>query len=187
MVVVLFVGFGGNASARGYVCGELLQSPVDASPADGFATSSMGNQHLSPGSGINYALCPPTSGGHYNAAGRGPLRPGFYGPDDGAGPSGWVHNLEHGFVVALYRCDEGECPSSAELDALHGFVANGPLTTVSCGYRSKVLAARFDDMATPYALLAWDRALLLETFDEEAALGFASRWIDQTGPEPNSC
>lgn len=188
-VVLLFIGFGADTAARGYSCGEVLQSPADASSTEGFVTSSMPSSHVTPGARISYDFCPPTSGRHYNAAGRGPLRPGFYGPNDAAGPGGWVHNLEHGYVVALYRCPEDECPPTAELDALRAFAANGPPTqaAAACGYRSKVLAARFDDMAKAYALVAWDRALLLDVFDTEAALGFASRWIDQTAPEPNAC
>jgi len=189
VVVVLFIGFGGGANARGYSCGELLKSPADASTTDGFAPASLGDGHVSPGTRISYGFCPPTSGKHYNAAGRGPLRPGFYDPDDDVGPGGWVHNLEHGFVVALYRCVDGVCPSAEDLARLRGFAANGPPTqsAAACGYRSKVLVARFDDMRTPFALLAWDRALLLDAFDENVALNFASRWIEATGPEPNAC
>lgn len=42
-------------------------------------------------------------------------------------------------------------------------------------------------MATPYALLAWDRALLLDSLDATAARAFASRLIEATAPEPNAC
>lgn len=189
VVALLFIGFDGGPSAREYSCDELLGSPADASAADGFATRSLGDGHVAPGTRISYGFCPPTSGQHYSAAGRGPLRPGFYDADDAAGPGGWVHNLEHGYVVALYRCPDGACPSADDLASLRTFVASGPPTqsAAACGYRSKVLAARFDEMSTPFALLAWDRALLLDGFDVTVALDFASRWIEATGPEPNAC
>lgn len=193
VVVVGVVGLVGlaflnSATARAYTCDELLTPPADTA-SDGFTPDSLGSQHVGVGTKIRYGFCPPTSGGHYNAAGVGPLRPAFYGPDSEAGPGGWVHNLEHGYVVALYRCEDGACPSDDQLRALRSFAANGPPTqgAAACGYRSKVLVARFDEMATPYALLAWDRALLLDGFDATVARDFASRAIDTTAPEPGAC
>ena len=189
--VIGFVGlaFLSGASAKAYSCEALLSTPADASESDGFATESLGSQHVGAGTKVRYGYCPPTSGQHYNAAGAGPLRPGFYGPGDAAGPGGWVHNLEHGYVVALYRCADGTCPSEAELAALRDLAANGPATQSAavCGYRSKLLVARFDDMASPFALLAWDRAFLLDAFDETSARAFASQFIEATAPEPNAC
>jgi hypothetical protein len=77
------------------------------------------------------------------------------------------------------------CPPDDSLNRLRQFVQNGPTTpgATACGYQSKVVAARFDDMATPFALLAWNRVLLLDEFDEATALDFAETWIDVTGPE----
>ena len=189
LAAVVVLSSGGNATARSYSCGELLKSPADASPADGFAVTQMNSQHIAGGARVSYATCPPTSGRHYNAAGRGPLRPGFYGPDDAAVPGGWVHNLEHGYVLALYSCTDGSCPSADELASLRDFVARGPATTsaVACGYRSKVIAARFDDMTSPYALLVWNRAMLMDIFDTSSALAFAGRWVEQTATEPTAC
>lgn len=190
IAVVGFVGlaFLSSATARDYACADLLTTPTDA-PADGFTTDSLGSQHVTAGTKVRYAFCPPTSGSHYNAAGIGPLRPGFYGPDDRAGPGGWVHNLEHGYVVALYRFADGTGPSEADLAALRTFAANAPPTSsaAACGYRSKIVVTRFDDMATPFAVVAWDQALLLDRFDPSAAQRFASRWIEASAPEPNAC
>lgn len=187
-VAFLAVVFIGSATARDYSCAELLQRPADQG-ADGFAAETLGQQHVAPGSDIKYGFCPPTSGSHYNARGVGPIAPRFYGPDSDTGPGGWVHNLEHGYVVALYRCGDQGCPSETDLEALRQFVADGPPTqsAAACGYRSKVLAARFDDMATPFAVLAWDRVLLLDTFEPAAARQFATNWIERNGPEPNAC
>jgi len=197
LVGLAAVGFAGliglavvsSLTAPDYSCAELLTPPPGTSGADGFATESLGRGHVAAGTTISYGFCPPTSGSHYNAAGVGPLRPGFYGPNTGAGPGGWVHNLEHGYVVALYRCADEACPSEADMAALGAFAANGPpsQSAAACGYGSKVLVARFDEMATPYALLAWDRALLLDAFDAAVARLFASRSIEATALEPNAC
>lgn len=91
--------------------------------------------------------------------------------------------------LPFYRCADGSCPPAGDLARLRTFAASGPPTQSAgaCGHRSKLVVARFDDMSTPFALLAWDRALLVEAFDEDVALTFASRWIEATAPEPNAC
>lgn len=189
VVGVLAIAFISSATAREYSCDKLLTAPPGALGTDGFATQALGRGHVAVGTKIRYGFCPPTSGSHYNAAGVGPLRSGFYGPDADVGPGGWVHNLEHGYVVALYRCKDGACPSEADLSALRALANNGPPTqsAAACGYRSKVVVARFDQLSTPFALLAWDRALLLNSFDPSVARTFAGRSIEATAPEPNAC
>jgi hypothetical protein len=143
------------------------------------------------GSTTSYTSCPPASGPHYSQGGGiAPLPPAFYAADARIGPGNWVHNLEHGFVVALYRCADGVCPSNDVVSELREFVLNGPPTETAarCGYQSKVLAARFDDMATPFALVAWDHVLLLDSFDAQVGLEFARKWIEQPSlPERVSC
>ena len=194
LAVIGAVGFVGlaflnSATAEAYSCGELLQPRTEDPGSEGAPVENQGSSHVAPGTEIRYASCPPTSGSHYNARGAGPLAPSFYGPDDDAGPGGWVHNLEHGYVVALYRCEGGACPSEDDLQSLRSFAANGPptQTAAECGYRSKVVVARFDQMATPFAVLAWDRALLLDSLDSARVEAFAQRAIDATAPEPNAC
>ena len=189
--VVGVVGFGllGGGGAPRYTCAELLQPQQGASAASPIVTPNLGNTHVTTGPEIDYPVCPPASGPHYNARGVGPRAPGFYTADAAVAPGGWIHNLEHGFAVVLYRCVDGTCPPDDELNEVRSFVLNGPSTpsAVACGYQSKVLAARFDDMATRFALLAWDRVLLLDEFDAAVAQDFAQRWIETTGPERNSC
>lgn len=194
LAVIGAVGFVGlaflnSATVEAYSCSDLLQPPTEDPGPDGAQTENQGSSHVAPGTEIRYPSCPPTSGSHYNARGAGPLPPGFYRPDDDAGPGGWVHNLEHGYVVAVYRCEGDTCPSEDDLQALRSFAANGPPTqsAAACGYRSKVVVARFDQMATPFAVLAWDRALLLDSLDSTRMQAFAQRAIEATAPEPNAC
>jgi hypothetical protein len=179
-----------NASATNYECGRLAAPQQGATVSDPMVMPNMGNSHVATGSRLSYLNCPPTSGGHYSQSGLAPGRPGYYGPDAGIGPGSWVHNLEHGFVVVLYRCADDACPSEDTAADLRRFVVEAPSTqsAVACGFQSKVVVARFDDMSTPYALVAWDRLLLVESFDRAQALDFARTWIDKTGPEaPGSC
>ena len=184
-VAATFVAIGSSSTDKRYTCDEIMPAPTGSVPPEGIEMPNQGNTHVSPSTSIEYAMCPPTSGNHYNAAGAGPLRPGFYGPNDLARPGGWVHNLEHGYIVALYK---GE-PDQATIDALRRFVEVAPSTPTAeaCGYRAKVIVARFDDMSTPFAVLAWDHILPMASWDESAALAFAQHWVEVAGPEKTAC
>ena len=187
-VLLLAFVFYGAATQRAYACDSRL-TPGTAGP-DGEATRDLGNRHVAVGATLEYAYCPPASGNHFAERTKGPIPARFYPPSSEASPGGWIHNLEHGYVVALYSCgDTGSaCPSEAELNALRDFQSGGPPTAgaQACGIPSKVLTARFDSMASRFALLAWNRAALSETFDVAAAQSFAGRWIDQA-PEAGAC
>ncbi len=147
-----------------------------------------GNAHVSTSTNIDYAFCPPTSGDHYNASGRGPIRPGVYPDNEEQVPGGWIHNLEHGYIVALYRCTgPDDCPTEEELAQMQAFYDQAPDSgTAACP--TKVVVARFDQMEKPFALLAWGRALLLDEFDLDTALTFAEQWTNHDSvPEPAAC
>jgi hypothetical protein len=152
----------------------------------GFTTSILGANHiLNPNEPIEYGFCPPTSGDHYNVAGRGPIRAAVYPRTQEQSPGGWVHNLEHGWVVALYRCTgPDDCPSDAEMAQMQQFFDESPSTT-TCP--KQVLVARFDDMETRFAYLAWGRALLTDEFNLDTGLLFAQQWIDAFAPENATC
>ena len=189
IVVLSAVLIGSPASP--YACASQLQPQANATVANPIVTPDEGRGHVRTGTTTEYASCPPASGPHYNeGSGVAPLRPAFYDQGARIGPANWIHNLEHGYAVALYRCTDGQCPSNDVLSELREFVLTGPPTesATTCGYPSKVLAARFDDMATPFALVAWDRVLLLETFDAAVGIDFARRWLEQPElPEGRSC
>ena len=184
LVAVVFSGSG----AGSYTCAQQLAP--GGSPEDGRVTANLGRLHVERGSELEYLNCPPTSGTHYDSeTGFSPARPGFYRPDAAIGPGSWIHNLEHGYVVALYRCTDGGCPSEEVLDDVRRLVNNGPQTPVAadCGIRSKIVAARFDDMAAPFALVTWDRVSFMGAWDIDVALEFANRWMEKTSPEAASC
>jgi hypothetical protein len=188
IVVLSAVLIGSPASP--YECGSQLQPQAGATVENPIVTPDEGPSHVQPGSTTRFASCPPASGPHYNASGIAPLPPAFYDSSARIGPANWIHDLEHGYVVALYRCPDGQCPSDDVLSELREFVINGPPTeaATSCGWSSKVLAARFDDMATPFALVAWNHVLLLDTFDASVGIDFARRWLEQPElPERQSC
>jgi hypothetical protein len=192
-VVGLFVVSG--TSAAPYECDTLLTPPPEASAAAGpvasagptsllgFATEDLGRDHVASGSTVEYAFCPPASGEHWNIAGRAPLQRRFYQAGDDVTPGNWVHNLEHGWVIIAYR-DDLTADQETGIQDVFDNANQGPLAA-TCGLANKVLVVPFADMSEPFALIAWDRVLLLPEWDTQAALTFANQWQEspQT-PEP---
>jgi hypothetical protein len=194
VIIVAIVGafFFFSVTASAYGCSTITQpapagTPLpNGSPAPlGQAQPDMGNMHVTVGVNQRYAYCPPASGPHYNSSGEGPIPAKYYGPDDGARPEGWIHNLEHGAVVILYNCKMGACTdgNAATLQTLTQNFPNSPICGVRGGVLSPVIA-RFDDMAAPFAAIVWDRVLYLNTLDTAAILEFYRTEAEQTNPEP---
>jgi uncharacterized protein DUF3105 len=152
----------------------------------------LGRSHVPAGSSVKYGFCAPTSGDHYNIPGQAPMPAAVYGPTTERVPQYWIHNLEHGYVVLAYRCPsgvlgQGDCISQADLASIQSWFDNAPPPTNSTCAK-KVLAVRFDTMSTRFALLAWDRALLLDVWQPETANTFAQQWMDApTTPELGAC
>lgn len=191
IVLVLYLG----ASAPAYACDSLTTPSASPSPGAsgspgplGQPQDDMGRSHVSPGTTVRYLACPPASGSHYNAAGIGPIQPRFYGKDDSTVPEGWIHNLEHGGIVILYRCAAGDsgCTDATQqqLQQLaQGFPAS-PVCKIPAGTDVAPVVTRFDQMSTPFAALVWDRVLLLQTLDTSAILGFYNAEAERENPEP---
>jgi hypothetical protein len=187
--VVLLQGLGGKP----YTCGSLLAPPPvqEDSNGLGFPNEDLGHLHVASGSTISYAFCPPTSGNHYASAGSGPVAARVYGPGNELPPGGWVHNLEHGYVAVLYRCPSrtpgsGDCATPEAIAQMQQWFDAQP-TPPGCATK-QVLVARFDEMETAFAVVAWRRALLLDSFDLAKATTFAQQWTDApTAPEASTC
>jgi Protein of unknown function (DUF3105) len=187
--VIAIVGAGVFAAATqpAYACSTIWQpsptaSPLaNASPQPGYVQPDMGQGHVAVGTVIRYTYCPPASGKHYNAAEQGPIAARPYGPNDAVIPQGWVHNLEHGGLIVLYRGAEAD---QNALRALFDAVPTSPVCGFQPGGQSPgPLIARFDQMAWPYAALVWDRVLPMETLDQAAVLDFYARYAERTNPE----
>lgn len=181
-----------GATAKSYGCGRIWtpeptpEPSAGQSPRLGYVQRDMGIGH-NPGNPARYALCPPASGQHLAISGLGPIQSRVYGPDDFAQPQGWVHNLEHGAIVVLYRGAEGsEALSDAgqlKLRELYRNFPNSPICNIPPGGQTPVIA-RFDDMAWPYAAIVWDRVLPLETLDANLIYEFWRIEGERTNGEP---
>ena len=180
-----------------YTCTIEWEAPPTGSPAAGatprlgFAQDDMANSHdvQRP---QKYTFCPPASGGHFGQP-QAPIVPRLFRPDDTVQPMSWIHNLEHGGLVILYR---GDSPGATEAgqQAFRTFFDTfppSPICQLAAGRLSPVIA-RFDQMNWPFAALVWDRVLPMESWDPALALQFyatESERLDSTGafatpPEP---
>ena len=179
-IVAIAVGyvFIGTTSAS-YTCSSQFNpSPTPpltpgSSTQLGFFEEDMGAAHIVAGP-VNYLFCPPASGSHINQPGvAGPIIPRLYKPDDKVGPTNWIHNLEHGGLVVLYRNDSTGATSAGQQafrDYIGQFPAS-PICKVPAGSLSPVIA-RFDDMPHAFAVLVWDRVFYLDTWDPALANQF---------------
>jgi len=190
VAVIALVGAGllSAATQPAYACSRTWEPsptatpPDGASPQPGYVQPDMGNGHTAGGSKITYTYCPPASGDHLNAAALGPVKPRLYGPDDKVNPNGWVHNLEHGGLVLLYRGDSTAATPEGQA-ALATFYGEYPPSPV-CGFQPGTTVgpvfARFDDMAWPMAAMVWGRVLPLQELDTAAILQFDQTYGERT-------
>jgi hypothetical protein len=183
-----------SAASPAYACSKEWTPIPTASPAaggapnPGYVQDDMGRTHAGTGEKVTYTYCPPASGPHYNEAPLGPIQPRVYGPGDRALPQGWIHNLEHGAMVILYRGKDGD-PGATDagqtaLRALFDTFPASPVCGISPGTSQGPVVARFDDMATPYAALVWGRVLPLNDLDTAQILEFWQIWGERSNPEP---
>jgi hypothetical protein len=192
VAIVGLVGFGlfTAATTPTFACSNIWEPTPTASPGPntspqpGYVQPDMGNEHVSTGTTVTYTYCPPASGRHYNQSGAGPITSRVYGPQDTVGPTGWIHNLEHGGIVILYRTDgEGATePGQAALRELFDGYPPSPVCGFQPGTNGPVIAP-FDDMVWPYAALVWGRVLPMETLDRDAVVAFDQAFGERTNPE----
>lgn len=183
---------GGSPSPSASASAEPTPAPSPTARL-GFTLTDLGQFHVvNPGETIRYDYCPPASGEHYNIANVAPMPVAVYPPAQERAPGYWVHNLEHGMTVVLYRCPSGQlgvgdCVSREDMAQMEAFFNQAPAPTVAACPK-KAIVARFDSMTTDFAVLAWDRALLMDEFDLTKALTFAQQWTEHVGvPEPLAC
>jgi hypothetical protein len=188
-----------QSTQASYTCSIQFDPSPTPSPSPGqssrlgFAEDNMGNSH-DVSRPQRYTFCPPASGNHYNNPGvLGPIPPRVYGPSDSVGPPNWVHNLEHGAIVILYRGDSDGATDvgQARFRQFYDSFPASPICKKAKGELSPVIA-RFDTMKWPYAALVWDRVLPLPEWDPNLVLQFyatESERLDADGafvapPEP---
>lgn len=162
-LTILIVSCGGGTTAP----------PVSSTPVAGCATESVASEgwlHVAEGSPIRYGHNPPASGPHYPVWAR-------YEEHGATVARGyWVHNLEHGAIVFLYRPGAPPAAVAALRDAYRA-LPNDP----ACGHKRALLTAD-PDLPTDTAVVAADVRLQAGCTDAAAI----RRFVDSRrgrGPE----
>jgi hypothetical protein len=139
-------------------------SPAAPAPsgAPGVAVPNEGWAHVAEGASVSYRSNPPASGPHYPVWARYQEHAAVV-----ARPY-WVHNLEHGAIVLLYRPDAGSGTIAALRDAYQALPPDP-----ACGHKRALMTAD-PLLPRPVATVAADWMLLADAVDHAAILQFAS-------------
>jgi len=126
--------------------------------------------HVPDGSTLTYKHYPPSSGHHYPS-------PAPAGLSATPIPEGnWVHSLEHGYVVILYKPSAGGAALDGQLRELLKTFPTEKHREV------KLVITPYDHMDSPITAVAWERQLSLDTFDAGQLRQFYQAYVDH-GPE----
>lgn len=164
--VLLLMGCGGGGAG-----GSPVSGPSDPTcPAVVTPVANEGWSHVPEGSVVSYRANPPASGPHY------PVWARYQEHASAVARPYWVHNLEHGAIVFLYRPDAAAAVVSALRDAYQS-LPNDP----ACGHRRALMTP---DPLLPQAtaVVAADHALGAECVNGQAIRDFV-RLYRGRGPE----
>jgi hypothetical protein len=143
--------------------GSTPTDPPTTGPSVGTPVANEGWSHVSEGSAVTYRSNPPASGSHYPVWLR-------YQEYTTAIPRGyWVHNLEHGAVVFLYRPDAPAAAVTALRDVFRG-LPNDP----QCGH-PRALMTVDPLMPRAVAVVAADWLLDGDTVDAQRIRDFVAQ------------
>ena len=127
--------------------------------------------HVAEGSTIQYQYTPPSSGPHYPS----PANWGVY-PQELA-PGTWVHNLEHGGIVVLYRCPTACTDLQTQLQTLYS-----QLPQEQQFQERKVIITPYANLDHLLRVQAWGWTMPLDSVDSTAIDAFYQKHVDK-GPE----
>ncbi|MCY3783797.1 MAG: DUF3105 domain-containing protein [Chloroflexi bacterium] len=129
-----------------------------------------GRLHVPVGTPIEYANVPPASGTHYPITAP-------YGVYERPVEEGlWVHNLEHGAIALLYRCDTDCDEVVPELENIYADLPNAAFGEV------KLIALPYAGLVPKYMLVAWHWQEPMDSFDPDRVREFYRDYVDR-GPE----
>lgn len=134
--------------------------------------------HVPEDTTLTFVSNPPCGGDHFGSWAT-------WGVHDVAVPRGnWIHNLEHGGVVFLYRCaSRAACPDlAAKLEALAQALPADPACVSPVRNRIVVTPDPNLPEGVQFAAAAWGYNLVARCFDEDAFRGFYTRRFGR-GPE----
>jgi hypothetical protein len=132
--------------------------------------------HMDEGSPLTYSHRPPSSGMHYGTL---PQPDEYRMYDTPLTPGRWVHMLEHGAVVVLYRPDLCD---SACVEQLGQFYDSAPRSSL-VGIRHLTITP-YQDMDHAVAVVAWGYIDEMDQVDKDRIMAdFKSKVDASTAPE----
>ena len=164
IVVAVVVGVGGVAFL-------IAQATRSEAARPGRPVADEGRNHIPDTQQPQYKHYPPASGPHYDQEAEW----GVY--DQPVAEGHWVHSLEHGGIVLLYKCPSG-CPDLVQ--QLKDFYAAAPKSAK--WNEAKLVVTPYEHMDHQIAIVAWDWIDEMDSFDRDRLQKFYNAHLDK-GPE----
>jgi len=165
---VLIIGGGGLLYILVNPPSFLAGPPQPAAHTAALSITDEGHQHIPAGAPLGNKHQPPSSGNHYAT----PVPPGTYPTAQPAG--NWVHSLEHGYIVVVYRCSGAEC---ADLNSQAKTIMATLPKDAKYG-EVKFVATPYQTMTPKIAVLAWDKEQDMDLMDQGLISAFYKQYID---------
>ncbi len=144
--------------------------PPPSVPAQGRQYPAEGRDHVADGAPMQYRTRPPSSGNHYGQSAP-------YGVFERELATGnWVHTLEHGAIVVLYRPDLCDQDCVGQLRDVYQSAPRGKYGAV------KMSVLPYRDMDHAVATVAWTWIDEMDQVDKERIVAFYRAHVDR-GPE----
>jgi hypothetical protein len=133
-----------------------------------YAVPDYGHQHVTQGAPLTNKHQPPSSGDHYPT----PLPAGTY--PTAQPPGNWVHSLEHGYIVVVYRCSGAECADlNSQAKTIMATLPKDPKYN-----EVKFIATPFQTMAPKVAVLAWAKEQDMDSLDQGLIAAFYKAYLN---------
>lgn len=179
---VLILGGAGTLYVLANPPSFLTGNSAAAAATAPYSVPDEGHNHVPDGSRTGYKHQPPSSGPHYSSAGA----PRPWAPYRDPVPAGaFVHNLEHGGVVLVYRCSGSECDDlykkAQDLFSKlpqHLAPVHPQSSSVQQVREVKFLSTPYQDMTPKIALLAWTEEQELNSIDAKTVLDFYNKFSE---------
>jgi hypothetical protein len=133
--------------------------------------------HVDVGTPVHYESNPPSSGPHYQ------YWAAFQAFSTAVDPRYWVHDLEHGAIVLLYKCDAADgCPAIVTaLQRVADAIPDDPLCDKASGVRVRVVITPDPDLDVPIAAASWGWTYRAACLDAPTLTRFALEHYAQGG------
>ena len=148
---------------------SFLQGPAAATGTHTsvYSVPDEGHTHVADGTALSPKHQPPSSGNHYPT----PLPIGNY--PTAQPPGNWIHSLEHGYVVVVFRCTDLECKDlNTQATTIMKSLPNEKFNEV------KFISTPYQAMTPKVAVLAWGKEQDMDQLDPQLITAFYKQNVD---------